>query len=259
MNQKFALTDFSKVTLVVFYGSSATSKLIELTTEIQEYLASLKILQAKFIPYKIEQIHGTIVGCEGLRTKEGIVNKWFYVYRNKIKYINFDWLQYLKTSKLFPIQLRFGGYEFNSDYGFLSRGLHPAIRSFQLQLLGEETIPVLIGWGFKGDRITRELDDLRRDALNFNLLHKYYPTPQAIDNDFYLRLGTIKGKLPPETLDTISQQIREFLERKPPLYISLNRSDLAFAKYRDLSLTPATTQLFPLLETNVSQIEQLYL
>ncbi|WP_036478967.1 hypothetical protein [Myxosarcina sp. GI1] len=258
MNQKFALSEFSRVTLVVFYGSSAASKLIELSIEIQKYIANLKELQGKFVPYQTEQIHGTIVGCEGLKTSLGIINKWFYFYREQIKYIDFNWIEYLQTSSIFPIKLRFCGYDPKLDYGFLSRGLHPAIRSFQLQSLGEETVPVLIGWAFKSDRITWELDSLRRNAQKFNLLHKYFSTPQAIDNDFYLRLGTIKGKLPQESLDAIAQKIREFLTNKPPLYIALDRTDLAFASYQDISLTPATTQIFPLLSTNISQIEQLY-
>ena len=51
--------------------------------------------------------------------------------------------------------------------------------------------------------ISFAIDDLRRNLQQFNLLHQDHQTPDAIDNDFYLRLGTISGKLSSEVIQAI--------------------------------------------------------
>ena len=234
------------VSLVAFYGKKSP-QLTALIGELQTYLAELKLVDAQFIAYQLEQVHGTILGCKGLKTELGIINYWFYERRQGTKYVNLSgFIDYVQTSDTLPLMIRFGGYNPHVDYDFLSRDRHPFIRSFQLQKSAENTfIPILIGWSFKDNLITHNIDKLRRDAQQFNLLHKYHFTTDAIDNDFYLRLGTITGKLAPEKIEVIENDLRHLLLTKSPTYIALDRDNLALVKYQDLSLTPATTEVLP--------------
>ena len=252
------IPDVPNVSLVAFYGDKP-SPLTRLIQELQTYLSELKILQGKFTSYQLEQVHGTIIGCEGLKTASGIISKWFYECRQQTRYLNLPGLiNYLQNQHSFPLTIRLGGYDGSCNYGFFSRNQHPFIRSFQLQPIGNEiTIPVLIGWSWQNNNISLEMDNLRRNVQQFNLLHKYHQTKDAIDNDFYLRLGTINGKLTPEALNAIAWEIRNILQAKS-LDISLDRNNLAFAKYQDLSIAIAKTQIITLPEATADNIEQLY-
>ena len=255
------------VSLVAFYQKKP-QKLTALIKKIQTNLAENQILKEKFIPYQLEQVHGTIIGCEGLKTEAGIVNKWFYEHQNQIKYMDLtNFIDYLLQNKHLPMIIRFAGYDRDRDYHFLSRSKHPFTRSFQLLPSGKETyIPILIGWPFQDNFIPKHIDDLRRDAQKFNLLHKYHSTPEAIDNDFYLRLGTIKGKLTSEEVNAIDvswhcaikTQVRNLLQAQSPINIRLDRDNLAFVKYQDLSLPLATTEILPITQATTSKIKKLY-
>ncbi len=253
------IPDCPNVSLVMFYGHKP-SNLIELILDLQTYLHTSKLVGGKFTSYKLEQVHGTAIGCEGLKTEARIISKWFYENRNETKYIDLaSLIKYFDNCPSLPINIRFGGYDRDCDYGFLSRGLHPFDRSFQLQLSPNKTIiPVLIGWSFKNNHISREIDDLRRKLQQFNLLHKYYQTSASVDNDCYLALGIIKGELTPEAIKIIENDIRDILKNKFAINISLKKDDLAFARYHDLFLTPKTTQILPVTEANLDKVNQLY-
>ena len=252
------IPDCPNVTLVMFYGHKPAD-LIELILEVQEYLHTSKLIAGKFTSYKLKQVHGTMIGCEGLKTKSGIVNKWFHENRNETKYIDLaNLIKYLDRCPSLPINIRFGGYDHDYDYGFLSRGLHPFERSFQLQLFSNKIIPVLIGWSFKNNHISWEIDNLRCNFQQFNLLHKYYKIPDSIDNDCYLAMGDIKGKLTSEAIKVIENDIRNILKTKFTIDVSLNKDNLAFARYHDLSLTPKTTKILPVNEADLASLEKLY-
>jgi hypothetical protein len=257
-NRLLTINDRANVSLVGFYGQKPL-ELILLLERLQAYLANNATIQDHFIAYSLEQVHGTIIGCEGLKSSAGIMNQWIYEIKTEVKYIDYaGWLEYLKNSSFLPWQLRFGGYQLDRDYGFLSRGLHPGIRSFQLQVSEKEIIPVLIGWSWKNNLISEQIDCLRRAGQNFNLLHKYHRDLESIDNDFYLRLGTIEGKLSNEEILRIESEVRKILSDSSPLNIILDRKDISFARYQDLVLTPKTTITIPLLDATPSQIELLY-
>jgi hypothetical protein len=252
------IPDRPNVSLVGFYGNKPL-EFILLLEKLQRYFATNARTKDNFIPYRLEQIHGTILGCEGLLTSEGVVNKWLYETTGKIKYIKYDrFLEYLNDRAILPINLRFGGYQLERDYGFLSRGLHPAIRSFQLQVSGTEIIPVLIGWSWQNNLISQEIESLRRSGQKFNLLHKYHRNPESIDNDFYLRLGTIKRQLSPEIISQIESEIRTLLLDHTPIAIKIDRDRISFALYQDFQLTPETTKIIKLLDATKENIEQLY-
>lgn len=64
------------VSLVAFYRNKPP-QLTALIDELQTYLDRTSLLKGKFQSYPLEQIHGTIIGCEGIKTKQGIISKWF--------------------------------------------------------------------------------------------------------------------------------------------------------------------------------------
>lgn len=246
------------VSLVAFYGNKPV-ELASLIQKLQTHLANHQLLQDKFVPYQLAQVHGTIMGCEGWRTNVGVVNQWFKEKRQETKYIDFAGLiSYFQHQVKLPIMIRFGGYDRNTNYNFLSRDRHLYQRSFQLQSADNNTIPVLIGWSWQDRGVTLAIDNLRRDLQRFNLLHKYHATPDDIDNDFYLRLGTIATKLTLSDIEAIATDIRNILAAQP-LYVPIRLKNLAFAQYQDLSLTPVTTKIIPVTEISPKQFQQLYL
>ena len=251
-----AIPSIPNVSLVAFYGDKP-SQLTVLIKKLQAYLDSHQLIKDKFVPYQLEQIHGTIIGCEGLKTESGIINKWFCDRRQETKYIDIPGaIDYLRHQIDLPLTIRFGGYDRTYDYSFLSRQQHLYLRSFQLQPAATQTIPVLIGWSWDNG-VTVAIDNLRRNLQQFGLLHKYHAAPKDVDNDFYLRLGTIDRQLTTEEIDAIATEIRNLLETQP-LSIPIELKDLAFARYQDLLLTPATTTAIPVAEITGSQLKQSY-
>lgn len=257
LERKISMKSLSNVSLVAFYGHKPLP-LINLIQKLQKYLANHSLIQDKFIPYQLEQVHGTIIGCEAIATELGVVSHWFRTNRQEDRYIDFSGLvDYLRHQINFPITIRFAGYNRHREYNFRSREQHLYQRSFQLQL-GEQTIPVVIGWSWHSDRISLEIDNLRRSLQQFNLLHKYHGVPDAVDNDFYLRLGTINSRLTAAAVESIAIETRNLLETYPALDLSLNLDNLAFVQYQDLLLTPATTKIFPAAEITAKQLKQIY-
>ncbi|MFM2312186.1 MAG: hypothetical protein RLZZ04_1462 [Cyanobacteriota bacterium] len=246
------------VSLVAFYGDKPDA-FASLIQKLQTYLANHQLLQAKFIPYQLAQVHGTIIGCEGWKTNAGVINQWFQEKRQETRYINFAGLiNYLNHQGDLPITIRFAGYDRNTNYNFLSRGQHLYHRSFQLQSADNNTVPVLIGWSWQNYAVTLAIDHLRRDLQQFNLLHKYHATPDDIDNDFYLRLGTINADLTSFELDAIATEMRNLLEAQAALSIEIQLENLAFVQYQDLALTPATTRVIPVTEISPQELSGLF-
>ena len=243
---KYSEYSTKNLSLVAFYGHKPI-ELINLIQKLQEHLTNHPLVQHQFIPYQLEQVHGTIIGCEGFPTESGIISKWFHELRQETRYIDLPGLiNHLQHQVNLPLLIRFAGFERNTNYNFLSRDQHPYFRSWQLQPVVEQTIPVLIGWSWSNNGVSLAIDNLRRDLQQFNLLHKYHKTDQAIDNDFYLRLGTIDRLLTSSEIEAIATDMRDLLETLPGLYIPINLENLVLVEYQDLSLTPATTKIIPL-------------
>ncbi|WP_144867645.1 hypothetical protein [Hyella patelloides] len=256
---KLQIPDVPGVSLVAYYR--------EKPLELQKLIVDLQgILQdffgSDFIPYALKQIHATIIGCEGIRTELGFVNKWFYTLRDEIKYIDYSgFLNYFINNDLFPLDICFGSYQPNVNYQFLSRNQHPGDRSFQLQLSTENTlIPTMIGWSFRKQIITTDINSIRRELQRFNCLHKYHKYPQDIDNDVYLRLGTIAGSYNSDLIASITQTINNYLQTLTPIIIPLSQEKLAIVKYQDLSLPISTTKIYSLadLSSDLNLLQQLY-
>ncbi len=132
------------ISLEAFYGKKPP-KLAILIRQLQIILAWSK--EYRFIPHKLDQVRSTIIGCEGIKTEDKVVDIWFKKHRQEIRYIDFEGLvDYLPGRIILPPIIRFGGHDRDLDYGFFSRNKHPYHRSFQLQLAIQQTSRVAIGW-----------------------------------------------------------------------------------------------------------------
>ena len=249
------IPDVPNVSLVAFYGDKPV-KLAALIQKLQSYLADSS-LGEHFVPHKLSQVHGTIIGCEGLSTKLGIINQWYSDRRQEIRYMDLSGLiDYLQHQVHLPT-IRFGGYDRHGEYNFLSRAQHLYERSFQFQPATAEHIPILIGWSWQNEQVSLAIDSLRRNLQQFNLLHKYHATPDAMDNDFYLRLGTIDAQATAAEINAIAIEIRNILAISP-LSIPIDFNSLAFVQYQDLQLTAATTKVIPVAKITPDLLVRLY-
>jgi|GEM_PF-1001173 hypothetical protein len=219
---------------------------------LQGYLSNA--FPQQFTALSLSQIHGTLLGCEGAKTPQGIVSQWFLKRRNQLRYLNLNgFLDAIHHFESLSVQIRIAGYHSTIDYGFHSRDQHPYIRSFQFQ----NHDAVLMGWPYYQSRFPEDLGEFRQAAQQFNLLHKYQPQ-QGIDNDFYLRIGSVDPTVPESQLTAVEIKIQEILRTQSPILLTLNHSSIALVQYQDLSLPPQTTQIFSLEEITRDTWAKLY-
>jgi hypothetical protein len=169
--------------------------------------------------------------------------------------------EFILGSLDFPFDAQFGGFE-DRDYSFQSRGARPYHRSFSLQ----DRTAVMIGWplrrGREGARPPRAssslrrgaraypmiLDDLRRSAQRFNVLHRWHRESTDVDNDLYLRLGILESELADSQRGQVEAEIRQVLSASVPLIVRLTLSDLAVVSY------PAADETLPIARSKVVQL-----
>jgi hypothetical protein len=244
--------DTPNVSLVAFYGKKPEAFQLFLES-LQQRLVNL--LSSNFKSYPIEQIHATVIGCEGLKTNQGILNKWFLEHRAEERYFNLgDFLTYLRESDRLPIKVRIGGYHLDINYEILSQGKHPFERSFQI--LGNTV--VLRGWSFQDRKITLALNRFRLACQDFNLLHKYHQQADSIDNDLYMRIGFLRETLSDLEREEIEQKIRYELSYIAPVELLIDLETLKFIGYQDLSPSIDTTKVITLKDANLKDIKALF-
>jgi hypothetical protein len=177
-------------------------------------------------------VHGTIIGLEGTEATDGVRNENFLRWRHEERRIDFAGLLALLRSQFAGFTARIGGFSAAVDYGFLSQGQHPFLRSFSLQ----RDIAVAIGWPIQDGAISPALDQLRRDLQRFGVLHKWHRQPDDVDNDFFFVLGRVNEALRNERRSAVEQELREQLARRKPLDIVVAPAALSFVGYHDPQL-----------------------
>lgn len=248
----FSIPDTPNVSLVAFYGEKPKA-FWGLIKSLQQRI--VEILPSSFERYPVEQIHATLIGCEGLKINQGILNKWFLEHRAEKRYINLvNFLIYLRESDRLPIKVRIGGYNLETNYNFLSQGKHPFERSFQI--LGN--MVVLRGWAFQNRQITLDLNQFRLECQDFNLLHKYHKQADSIDNDFYMRIGFLREPLTDVAKEKIEQKVRYDLSHISPIELLVDLETLKFLGYQDISPKLDTTKVISVKDTTSKEIEALY-
>ena len=252
MMSQLSVPNFPNVSLVAFYGCKS-SDFTALIQSLQEHLSNL--LPGNFESLNLDSIHATLIGCEGLMTEFGILSKWYLERRSESRYLDLSgFLNWIQQNQKLPLKIQFGNYDSTVDYEFLSRSLHPCKRSLIIQ----NQLIVLTGWPVNSGKIVLNFDQIRRDSQNFNLLHKYHHVPDAVDNDCYLRIGTLNQAISSEQVRIVEQKMQDFLSQHPPIYASIYPQNLTFIRYEDFNLPPQTTEALPLTEATVSQLEKLY-
>jgi hypothetical protein len=200
---------------------------------LQELQASLsRMLGDSFRSYELAQVHGTIIGLEGVEIGEGIRNENFLRCRHEEKWMDFDGLLAFLRTEVAGFSIRIGGFKAADDYGFVSQSQHPFLRSFSLQ----KEIAVAMGWPFQGGMISPALNNLRRRLQLFGVLHKWHRRPDDVDNDFFFVLGQIKGALPAKTRKAAENELRGQFSRREPLLLPFNSDSLSIVAYRDSQL-----------------------
>ncbi|NER30658.1 MAG: hypothetical protein F6J89_24335 [Symploca sp. SIO1C4] len=259
-----------QVTLISLYGEKSL-ELVNLIRHCQKMIAGITGIE--FIPYELPQIHATILGLEQV-IGTPMHNSNLAKYQSLSKKMDVcGFINWLQRSEYVPFQIQIGGFD-NCGYDFTSRGQRPYERSFSLQ--GDKA--VIMGWPIRhpplGETSSNKsnlpqptsyypntLDQIRKAAQSFNILHAYHRTSADVDNDFYFRIGLFN----PDTLDNSSKEslekdIRDFLSTTTPIIVKLTPANLYVASYDDEKLPVNSTKLWSLQDQLLTQefISSLY-
>ena len=176
------------VSAVALYGPK-TGEVGNLLQSVQETIA--RQLGAAFLPYTLEQIHGTLIGLNAVREPAtgALVSQYYLEHQGARRVIDFERvLEILAQRFSRPLPIRIGGFGPEDEAGFTSQGKHPHERAFSAR----NGALVLMGWPVStltSNGAQRPLDELRRDMNDANVLHRYHAAAADVDNDFYLVLG----------------------------------------------------------------------
>jgi hypothetical protein len=228
-----------QVALVAYYGKKP-KELIEYIQQLQDRL-TLVFPNNCFCPYPIAQVHGTLIGMEGVLGDKTILNKNFYELRGELRTMDIDGaLRFIRITSILPIHIRVGGFKKSKDYPFTSRGMHPYYRSFSIQ----RNNVVAMGWPIKSNgTYPTSLHHLRQHFQKHNILHKYLGTDNDIDNDFYMVLGKTVSSIHDTTLANEAEDcLRSYLAAVEPFFIPLDRDNFSIVYYTS-DMLPQETSL----------------
>lgn len=234
-----------QLTVVTHYGEK-NNKLTKLLIMLQNKLSEK--LGFAFRPYEIEQVHGTIIGLEGIVISDGVLSRWFRENLGEDRFIDPDrLLEFVRSDEISDIEIKIGGWKRDEEYGFESRNQHPFIRSFSFR--GD--IAVAMGWPYAGDTYTEEMYDLRKSFEKVNILHKWHKDGYR-DNDFFFVLGRIaREHISPAILQSVSEEIRQILSIMDAR-VRIGKDTLSIAAYIDAQLPVTTTEAFALNDSNLT-------
>jgi hypothetical protein len=236
-----------QVTLVAHYGRKPPA-LAAFVHRLHNQLR--RSLGLAFQPYDIHQVHATIVGLEGCHASEGIRNTRSGLSMNLSGVVDF-----LRGEEFAPIEVRIGGFHASGRYSFLSRDLHPHLRSFSIQ--GERA--VAIGWPVKDEHHPGSLDRLRRSFQRFGVRHKWHTAADVVDNDCFLVLGRIDRTASAADVEVAAESVRADLATVSQTTMAISRDTIAFVGYVDSALPLESSRTFRLDEPDLAvKLESLY-
>ncbi|HEX6747541.1 MAG TPA: hypothetical protein VF092_09660 [Longimicrobium sp.] len=230
-----------QATLVAFYGPKP-AEFLKLIRSAHARIAAT--LGDAFIPYAPEQVHATIVGLEGRRFADRIINQNYLDHRGEIRLVNPQTvLMWAQGLELTAIVVRIGGYAAARDYGFTSRGQHPYERSFAIR----GGIAVAMGWPATPLR----LDEIRREFGGIGALHKEHRAEQDVDDDFYFVLGRVDESAGSDLIERTQRDMREWLA-STNIALIIDPAALSIVGYTDPCLPPETSCAFRVADTALS-------
>ncbi len=244
--------------MVAFYGEKP-SALAQIVTTCQRLLRAK--LGGVFEAYDLHQVHATIVGLEAVPDRPTLENLNFQKHRNRTVEMDVKGFRnFLLGGSHLPFAVQVAGFA-DRDYPFTSRSSRPYVRSFSLQ--GDKA--VVMGWPIRRG-LTEEplqnsaeiveqpglylstLDQLRASAQTYGILHDYHRTPEDVDNDFYFRVGLLKGAVDVHARAEAESAVRQLLACHPPVVLDVNGSVLSLVSYSDSRMPRASSQARPLTE-----------
>jgi len=242
-----------QLTLVSHYGEKPAD-FAALIRELQANIAAF--FGARFVPYRLEQVHATIVGLEGKRDGGGVCSENFLRLLGEERHFDFAAMLNFLRHDFAGFDVRVGGFRVETDHGFLSQGQPPFARSFSIQ----GTTAVAMGWPRAASRFPPVLDELRRSLQRFGALRKWAWREGEVDNDFYFVLGQLRSPVPNAERERVQNVVRETLAAIPPLVLRVDRASLAFVAYSDLRLPPETTRAMWIDESSTTpeRLEAVY-
>lgn len=255
--------DTPNVTLVAFYEKNRndlkSEAFVELIQSTQKRIGEVLRQNERgkrFVESDLNQVHATILGCEGGKTSGGVINKWFLDKRKQQRYIDFDRiLDYFRWYSNLPIVVRFCGYSPDTDYSFTSQDLHPYVRSFQIR---DDNTAILMGWPYRAGQWPLVLDQFRLGAQKCNALHKFHGSLAAVDNDCYLRVGHFNTLPKAKVRETIEENVRAHLAASAPIYEVIDHTSLVVAQYQETTLKLDLTQAWELEAISPGAMANLY-
>lgn len=243
----------TQLTIVTHYGNKPPF-LANLIFMLQTQLADS--LGAAFIPYEMEQVHGTIIGLEVIVTDKGLVNKWFKENLKRDENVDIaGLLEFVRSDRIGEISVRIGGWKPHKDYGFESKNQHPYLRSFSFR----GAIAVTMGWPVEKAKYCESLYNLRKRFEEFKFFHKHNKDGYK-DNDFFFVLGCIsKKQVNPTLLQQTATEMRLILsgiERT----VSISKDTLSIVAYIDTQLPVTTSEAFSINDKALTTqlVERLY-
>ena len=220
--------DLMQATLVSFYGNKPK--------ELEKFILAcqkriIEIIGTSFLPYELEQVHGTIIGLEGYRFADKIQNASFETNLSQRRMVDpAVFLEFIRQADIDTINIKIGGYspEFKE---FTSRDQLPYKRSFSIQ----NNIVTLMGWPTVVPDGCRLLDKYRRSFNKVNVLHKWHRTLDEVDDDFYLVLGRVK-QIKEEEKECLVEMMQLYLSTQVTVNVALERNCLSVVGYIDPQL-----------------------
>jgi hypothetical protein len=225
------------VSAVALYGPKERAFQVFLDT-IQGILGER--LGTRFRPYRLDQIHGTIIRLDGVprESHRGVINGCYLSATNSSREMKFALaLKIFDTCLTPPIGFVFGGYRPAGPATFTSQGKHPYERMFAFR----ENAFVLIGWpliSVINGISQRPLDRLRRELNSANIWHYYHQSPIDVDNDLHLVLGHLDGS-DQLTVDSAVQGVRSYMTYHP-FYVEVGVDQISIVAANAPSLSSAS-------------------
>jgi len=241
------------VTAVALYGTK-TGALRSLLERVQAICGER--LPGGFRPYRLEQIHGTVIRLDGVTdTQTGLLvnQRYLELTGNPRAMDHARAAEILAACLTPPLRIRIGGYRPDTPATFSSRGQHPHERTFSAQ----QGAFVLVGWPVStvaNGLPDRRLDELRRNMNDANVWHWYHESSADVDNDFHLVVGHHNGASQHETAEAV-REVRAYLAQHP-VQIEVGVDQVAIIAADSPTLAPA--QFIGRLPVDPADITNLY-
>jgi hypothetical protein len=178
------------VTIVAVYGEEKPDQLAQFLSNLAERCRSEIRLAGWIRLYERAQIHATVVGLEGTRCGDSVVQENLRARlgdAGPALPVNFEaMLEYFKSS-ISEVPVVVGGFRENYINPF-DPSRAPFQRSFDIRSDG---LIVAMGWPHTNAAFTPYLVGLRKSLEALNLVHKYHIRPQDQDNDLFFVVGEI--------------------------------------------------------------------